>query len=95
VAAVKLGSLIHVTAELGVCMMSSSVVWIVAVVPVLAPNTRTAVGLPFIQSNASGLDCPTLDSVIVTVLANPIALSVSFTNFANLKLGRGLLLFAI
>jgi hypothetical protein len=57
VAAVKFGSLIQTTAELGVIIISST-------------------GLPFIQSRAIGLEVPTLDSVTLIALANPITRSV-------------------
>jgi hypothetical protein len=95
VAAVKFGSLTQVTSELGVCMISSSEYCRVAVVPVEAPSTRTATGVPFIQSNASGRDWPTLDNVIVIVLAKPTTLPLSFASFQNLKAKHRLCLFAI
>jgi hypothetical protein len=74
VAAVKFGSLIHVTAELGVIITSSRQYCRVAVTLALAPSTKTAVGMPFIQSKRIGLLVPTDDSVTEIVLANPIAL---------------------
>jgi hypothetical protein len=75
VAAVKFGSLIQTTLAAGVCITSSRQYCRVAGVEAEAPSTRTATGAPLAQSQFTGRDCPTLDSVTVTVLAKPMVAS--------------------